>query len=69
MYSSSSNISCSIDNITNLLNLSWDNVDHRYDFINFNFKKLLSTKTIIKCIVSKILYAMHIFGNEYNLFI
>ena len=69
MYSSSSNISFSIDNITNLLNLSWDNVNLRYDFINFNFKKLLSTKTIIKCIVSKILYAMHIFGNEYNLFI
>ena len=31
-----SNISFSIDNIANPLNLSWDIVDLRYDFINFN---------------------------------
>ena len=55
MYSSSSNISFSIDNIANPLNLSWDIVDLRYDFINFNFEKLISTEATIIGIVSKIL--------------
>ena len=48
-------MSFSIDNIVNPLNLSWDIVDLRYDFINFNFEKLLSAEAIVKGIVSKIL--------------
>ena len=53
LYSSSSNISFSIDNIVNPFNLSWDIVDLRYDFINFNFKKCLSAKAIVTCIDRK----------------
>ena len=40
--------------ITNPLNLSWDIVDLRYDFINFNFEKFLSAKATVTGIVNKI---------------
>ena len=40
--------------MTNQLNLSLDIVDFRYDFINFNLKKLLSTKTTITSTVNEI---------------
>ena len=33
--------------ITNPLNLSWDIVDLRYDFIDFNFEKLLSAYFLV----------------------
>ena len=48
-------MSFSIDNIANPLNLSWDIADLRYDFINFNFEKLISTKATVTGIISKIL--------------
>ena len=37
MHLSSSYISFSIDNIVNLLNLSWEIFDLRYDFVNISF--------------------------------
>jgi hypothetical protein len=39
----------------NPFNLSCDIVDLRYDFINFNFEKLIYAKATVTCIVNKIL--------------
>ena len=52
LYSSSSNNS--IDNIANSINLSYDIVDFRYDFINFNIEKLLSVEATIIGILYKL---------------
>ena len=65
MYSSSSNIYFSIDHIVNPLNLSWGIVDLKYNFINFNFEKLLYAEVTVTGIVSKILQAMHVFETHY----
>jgi hypothetical protein len=41
--------------MTNPFNLSCDIIDLRYDFINFNFEKLLSVEVTVTGIVNKIL--------------
>jgi hypothetical protein len=41
--------------MANPFNLSCDIVDLKYDFINFNFEKLLSTEATVAGIVNKIL--------------
>jgi hypothetical protein len=55
LYSRFSNIFFSIDNMANPFNLSCDIVDLRYDFINFNFEKLLYAEATVTGIVNKIL--------------
>ena len=55
------NYSFSIDNTSNPIDL-------KYDFINFNFEKKISTKTIIKSITSKILGAIYVFEKELSMF-
>ena len=55
--------------MTNPLNLSRDIVDLKYDFINFNFEKLLFADATVTCIVSNILKAIHAFGKDSSFFI
>ena len=55
--------------MTNPLNLSYDIVDLKYDFINFNFEKLLPTNATVTGIVSNILRTIHIFEKNFNIFI
>ena len=55
--------------MTNLLNLSSDIIDLKYDFINFNFEKLLSTNATVIGIVSNILKIIHAFRTDSSLFI
>ena len=55
--------------MTNLLNISCDMVDLKYDFINFNFEKLLSAEATVTGIVNNILKTIHAFGKDSNLFI
>ena len=55
--------------MANPFNLSCDIVDLKYNFINFNFKKLLFADAIVRGIVSNILKVIHAFGKDYSLFI
>ena len=50
----------------NLFNISYDTVDHNYDFYNFNFKKLFSTDVTVTCIINNILYAIDVFGKQFK---
>ena len=52
--------------MTNPLNLSCNIVDLRYDFINFNFEKLLSAEATVTSIVNNILKTIHAFGKDFN---
>ena len=55
--------------MTNPLNLSRDIVDLKYDFINFNFEKILFAEVIVTSIVSNILKAIHAFRKDSSFFI
>ena len=46
----------------NLFNISYEIVDRKYDFYNFNFEKLLSMDATVTSIVNNILYAIDAFG-------
>jgi 3-dehydroquinate dehydratase len=50
-------------------NLYCDIVDLRYDFINFNFEKLIYAEAIVTSIVHKILSAILALRKESSLFI
>ena len=49
----------------NLFNISCNIVDHKYDFYNFNFEKLLSTDATVIGIANNILYAIDAFGKQF----
>ena len=55
LYSNLSNMSFSIDNVASLLNRSSDIVDLKYNFINFNVEKLLTSEATVTRIVNNIL--------------